>query len=352
MLGFYVLFLTLPLSWASLLRDVELQHHVLTTTRQSSLLDCSAACLTDMCCLSFNFFQPTLECQLNYKTKDQSPNDFVQKKGSFYRNKATIPVTLAGVCGTYKCLSCETCRVLPGRNDCVLREGNVIEVPRYRRSGSLSSVTHNCDDVMASNPCTGRYTLTAPEVTNVTVFCDMATLSGGWLVFQKRMDGSEEFYRTWNEYKNGFGDVNREFWLGNEIIHQITSRTVYELRIELEDFEGNSRYAIYSTFSLGSEAENYTLHIGSYSGDAGNALGSFNGVPFSTKDMDLDSYKYSCAKRFHGAWWYIACHSSNLNGWYLRGPTKIYATGVVWSPWKGQYYSLKRSEMKIRPVLV
>ncbi|XP_041374856.1 ficolin-2-like [Gigantopelta aegis] len=207
-------------------------------------------------------------------------------------------------------------------------------------------------DVMASNPCTGNYTLTAPEVTNLAVFCDMATASGGWLVFQRRMDGSEEFYRTWNEYKDGFGDITREFWLGNDIIHKITSQGIYELWIDLEDFEGNTRYAMYSPFSLGSEAENYTLHIGSYSGDAGGALTSYNGVPFTTKDNDLDSSDGNCATIFHGAWWYKSCHSSNLNGWYLGGPTTIYAQGVVWSYWKGHHYSLKRSEMKIRPIVV
>ncbi|XP_041374938.1 ficolin-2-like [Gigantopelta aegis] len=202
---------------------------------------------------------------------------------------------------------------------------------------------------MASHPCTGVYTLTAPEVNNVSVFCDMTTLGGGWLMFQRRMDGSEDFYRTWNEYRYGFGDVDREFWLGNEIIHQVTSRAVYELRIDLDDFEGNTRYAMYSPFSLASEVENYTLHVGSYSGDAGNSLGWINGVPFSTKDMDLDSNEHgSCAVIYHGAWWYTACHSVNLNGRYLGGLTKEFATGVVWMNWKGYYYSLKRTEMKIR----
>ncbi|XP_041375041.1 ficolin-3-like [Gigantopelta aegis] len=318
MFGFCFLFLSLPLSWSSLLRDVELQHHVLKTTRQSSRMDCSAACLTDMCCASFNFFQPTLECQLNSKTKDESPNDFAKKKGSFYRNKATIPVSLAGVCGMNKCLSCGTC----------IQSGNrtkecTTESPCYWLSGPGSFVRHNCDDVMENYPCTGIYTLTAPEVTNVAVFCDMTTLPGGWLVFQRRRDGSEEFYRTWNQYKDGFGGVDTEFWLGNEIIHQITSRAVYELRIELEDFEGNMRYAMYSPFSLGSEAENYTLHIGSYSGDAGDALGEFNSYPFTTRDVDLDSWSGNCAETFHGAWWYKHCHSCNLNGLYLGGPTDI-----------------------------
>ena len=90
MAGFILTFFFVSLSWASLLRDVELQNHALTTTRQSSLLDCSAACLVDTCCLSFNFFQPTLECQLNSRTKEQNPSDFVPKKGSFNRNKDDI----------------------------------------------------------------------------------------------------------------------------------------------------------------------------------------------------------------------------------------------------------------------
>ncbi|XP_041374736.1 ficolin-1-like [Gigantopelta aegis] len=156
-------------------------------------------------------------------------------------------------------------------------------------------------------------------------------------VFQRRMDGSEDFYRTWNEYRDGFGDVEREFWVGNEIIHKITSRAVYELRIDLEDFEGNTRYAMYSPFSLASEAEKYTLHIGLYNGDA---------------DLDLDLNPFTnCAVRFHGAWWYNSCHACNLNGLYLGGPTHTYAEGVTWDGWRGQYYSLKRTEMKIRPII-
>ena len=90
------------------------------------------------------------------------------------------------------------------------------------------------------------------------------------------------------------------------------------------------------------------------SGDAGDSLSNHNHMMFSTKDRDNDRKsgsgrsKYSCARHFKGAWWYKHCHSSNLNGLYLRGKHTSYADGVIWSHWRGYYYSLQKTEMKIR----
>lgn len=53
--------------------------------------------------------------------------------------------------------------------------------------------------------------------------------------------------------------------------------------------------------------------------------------------------------RFKGAWWYTACHASNLNGFYHAGEHESYADGVNWRPWHGYYYSLKKTAMMIRP---
>ncbi|XP_078686987.1 fibrinogen C domain-containing protein 1-like [Branchiostoma floridae x Branchiostoma belcheri] len=186
---------------------------------------------------------------------------------------------------------------------------------------------------------------------SIGVFCDMGTDEGGWTVFQRRQDGSEDFYRGWADYKAGFGKLDGEFWLGNDKLHQLTSQAQYELRVDLEDFEGNSAYAQYQVFTVGSEAGHYILTVEGYNGTAGNSMdSSHNGFPFSTKDRDYDGSSGSCAQAYKGAWWYAACHHSNLNGLYHGGSHTSYADGVNWSAWKGHYYSLKHTEMKIRPI--
>ena len=87
---------------------------------------------------------------------------------------------------------------------------------------------------------------------------------GGWTVFLKRFDGSVDFKTTWENYKNGFGSVNEEFWLGNEMLTRITNSGTYTLRIDLIDFDDEAAYAKYPNFVISSEADNYKLSIGMY----------------------------------------------------------------------------------------
>nr|XP_039257821.1 microfibril-associated glycoprotein 4-like [Styela clava] len=190
-----------------------------------------------------------------------------------------------------------------------------------------------------------------PTYSKLEVFCDLETDGGGWMVFQRRTSGSTDFYNTWNEYVNGFGNKDDEYWLGLENFYHLTRDNDYELRIDLEDWDGNKKYAKYSHFKIGGRNSKYTLSVGGYTGDAGDSLSGHNGQRFTTKDQDNDSYSGNCAVSFKGAWWYFKCHSSSLNGYYFKGGVhKSYADGVEWSSWKGAYHSLKVTEMKIRPI--
>jgi len=173
----------------------------------------------------------------------------------------------------------------------------------------------------------------------------MRTDGGGWTVFQRRQDGSVDFYRGWNNYKVGFGQLTAEFWLGNDKIHRLTASRPSSLRVELEDWKGGKVYAKYGKFNIADEQAQYRLEVGSYSGTAGDSLAFHNNMAFSTKDRDNDRSRSHCAESYTSAWWYNGCFDSNLNGKYTAGPN-----GVRWLHWKKAHGSLKFTEMKLRPL--
>ena len=178
----------------------------------------------------------------------------------------------------------------------------------------------------------------------------METDGDGWTVFQRRQDGSVNFSRIWTDYKTGFGDLEGEYWLGLDKINRLTTANGNgqrnTLRIDLGDFEGNKRYAKYTTFRVLNSSTNYRLNIGGYSGDATDSLQRHNNMMFSTNDRDNDIYVQGhCANIYKGGWWYDRCHEANLNGLYS---STTYGEGINWRYWRGYYYSLKFTEMKVR----
>ena len=170
----------------------------------------------------------------------------------------------------------------------------------------------------------------------------MHTDGGDWTVFQRRQDGSVDFYRGWNDYKAGFGQLTAEFWLGNDKIHRLTASRPSSLRVELEDWSGVKTYAKYGKFNIGDEQAQYRLEVGSYSGTAGDSLTYHNNRMFSTRDRT----SVNCAVKYTGAWWYEHCHYSNLNGQYLGD--KSDNRGARWQHFRDRL-SLKFTEMKLRP---
>ena len=196
----------------------------------------------------------------------------------------------------------------------------------------------------------GKYWITIPDTSEtLNVYCDQETDGGGWLVFQRRQDGSVDFYRDWEDYKAGFGEISGEFWLGNDHLHSLTQEQ-QELRVDLVDFNDTTAFAKYSTFGVGSESEKYALTVNGFSGTAGDGLGYHNGSSFSTMDRDNDGRSDSCVLKIRkGAWWHKSCGYSNLNGIYYDS-VKNYWTVVGWYKWKNdKWESLKKTEMKIRP---
>ncbi|XP_016891986.1 fibroleukin isoform X2 [Cynoglossus semilaevis] len=192
--------------------------------------------------------------------------------------------------------------------------------------------------------------------------CDMETAGGGWTVVQNRHDGSLNFNRTWQEYREGFGSPQGEHWLGNAALHALTSTGQHQLRIELEDWHHQRRHATYNNFKVASETQRYRLTAREYSGDAGNALSyskryNHDGRSFSTADRDNDRYAAgNCGQYYGTGWWFDACLAANLNGRYYRGRYSGVTNGIYWGTWyiltdgrTGERYSFKKVEMKTRP---
>ncbi|XP_052083700.1 microfibril-associated glycoprotein 4-like [Mytilus californianus] len=209
-----------------------------------------------------------------------------------------------------------------------------------------STLPRECSDIQGQHP-NGVYKIYPDGISPVSVFCDMHTENGKWTVIQRRLNGSVNFEQNWDTYKEGFGYPNGEYWLGNDIIHEITVHNRHELRIDMEDFEGHTKYAKYSLFSVGDETSEYEMTVLGYSGNAGDSLSSHDAMLFTTFDRDNDQSSGNCAKIYHGGWWYLNCHHANPNGRYLSG-TSPYGEGINWYAWHGFHYSLKSVKMMIR----
>ena len=222
----------------------------------------------------------------------------------------------------------------------------------------LNSPTYQClacaaprpdcsDHYKAGFTTSGTYSVDPDGKGAFSVYCDMTTDGGGWTVFQRRQDGSQDFYLGWSEYKAGFGQLTGECWLGLDKIHRLTASRPSELRVELEDWRGGGAYAEYGRFSIGGEQSLYRLSVVSYTGTAGDSMAFHHNMKFSTKDRDNDhNSDVNCAVSQTGAWWYKKNPDVNLNGQYLGNSVSY--KGVNWRYYRNAR-SLKFTEMKLRP---
>ncbi|XP_030081031.1 fibrinogen-like protein 1 [Drosophila hydei] len=186
-----------------------------------------------------------------------------------------------------------------------------------------------------------------PHIEPFLVPCDFKIAGSGWIVIQRRMDGTEDFNRNWEEYKAGFGDLQHEYFIGLEKMHLLTQSQPHELYIQLEDFNNETRYARYSDFLIGSEEESYKIiKVGDFSGNAGDSLIYHIGMKFSTKDRDNDRANNSSAILYKSGWWFNNCRSCNLNELYTTEDVGLRRRGISWNEW--HLNPIKFAQMMIR----
>uniref|UniRef100_A0A8D0LBZ6 Tenascin n=1 Tax=Sphenodon punctatus TaxID=8508 RepID=A0A8D0LBZ6_SPHPU len=214
--------------------------------------------------------------------------------------------------------------------------------------GLLYPFPRDCSQALLNGEsASGLYTIYVNGDTDqpMEVYCDMSSDGGGWIVFLRRHNGKEEFYRNWKTYVAGFGNLRDEFWIGLENLHKITSQGQYELRVDMRD-HGEDAFALYDRFSVGDSKSRYRLKVNGYSGNAGDSMTYHDGRSFSTFDRDSDSAITNCALSYKGAFWYKNCHRVNLMGRY---GDNSHSQGVNWFHWKGHEHSIAFAEMKLRP---
>ncbi|XP_072317210.1 microfibril-associated glycoprotein 4-like [Eucyclogobius newberryi] len=222
-------------------------------------------------------------------------------------------------------------------------------------AATASQFPFDCNDVYkAGLGQDGVYTVyPAGPTSALQVYCDMGRddtdSPAKWTVIQRRMDGTVNFYRKWDDYRSGFGFAGGEHWLGLETMHLMTAGKAYELRVDMEDFEGQRVFAHYASFAVGPESDGYRLRVGTFvKGTAGDSLKIHDNQKFTTFDRDQDTHGNNCAVICFGGFWFEGCFAANPNGVYTWGPSPRYA-GIHWRTFKGLEYSLKTLVMKIRP---
>lgn len=245
-------------------------------------------------------------------------------------------------------------------------------------TGSKSEIDANsCVPFGESPESDAIHPIKVDEAEAFPVLCDSRLAGPGWTVVQRRFDGSVKFYRNWLEYKEGFGNLSGEFFIGLDKLHRMTTSRPHELYVHLTDFNNDIGYAHYDNIVVAGESEAYALReLGAYSGTAGDSMRDNEHQKFTTYDRDNDVSDRNCAETCLGGWWYRNCGQrfvnrltqkhlvrvcflsavlvslfSNLNGQYTQHDDYYDSAehGIYWDEWLGPGYTMQAVQMMIRP---
>uniref|UniRef100_A0A6B0V7C6 Putative ixoderin b5 n=1 Tax=Ixodes ricinus TaxID=34613 RepID=A0A6B0V7C6_IXORI len=210
------------------------------------------------------------------------------------------------------------------------------------------------------NSTSGKFEI-YPLDSPVNVTCDMTSDGGGWTVIQRRTSEEDKEYlfeKEPKDYERGFQTKGGGLWIGNDILHALTSfpNNQQALRIELKRKGATeTTVVLYNKFHVGSKEENYKLTIDKFHGPKGtdyDALSYHSGEKFTIKkSMTGSPDGDSCSPRLSGGWWFKACNKANLNGRNFKNPSSTRALGITWyikDNNESYKYIYDRVEMKIR----
>ena len=221
------------------------------------------------------------------------------------------------------------------------------------RQSTFSDIVNKPKQYKMKNMCGNHHS----TITNV--YCDTVTAGGGWLVIQRRIDGSVDFNRYWSEYEEGFGnlpvddeDTTGEFWIGLRSLHCLTSQGHWELRIDYMLSNKTKGYLSYHHFRVGPASDDYQLSISGFSGNTTDPIigsHSVNNMQFTTRDRDNDKWSIgNCAVGSSigkpGGWWHNSC--SELRPNYLH----YHQNSALWVVLNGRWHSFSFIEIKTRPL--
>ncbi|XP_041360974.1 microfibril-associated glycoprotein 4-like [Gigantopelta aegis] len=281
---------------------VLLAQYTYSITPTNSKLRCAFKCSQDENCLSFHFEKSSLSCHLNMQSSTENCVTMTTNTDAIHFDKVKPSIVcLHGgldINGTCRCVNGfvgPTCGRL--MTDC--SEGYTY--------GYANDAVYNIQP---------PYT-----TTSFPVSCTMNY--GGRTILQYRFDTQLNFYRNWTDYRDGFGSLDSDFWLGLENIYQIVRHRTFEIRFHMSLENGTYYQQRFFDFNITDETGGYAMYFSHNMPSSSNALGdslsTLNGSKFSTWDVDNDNWSNgSCAQLYESGFWFNNCAGCNPNGRLLR----------------------------------
>ncbi|XP_070560010.1 ryncolin-1-like [Ptychodera flava] len=389
--------------------------HQLEVSSTFSIMDCDEKCQGIASCLVYSYSRSTSTCVLYSKEPQLGPGivenvrtlprSYYQKANTCPESRCVNGTTCSSECDVTGHLICTCADGFYGAH-CINRDGSWSEwspwsdcipqmnSPAWQCVGSQTrwractdpppegdgepcngnnttkqycipeneTCPNTCDEILSMGASTsGVYGIKTCMTGNFLVYCDFSNDEEGWVVIQRRYDGSVDFNRSRQDYAEGFGLVTEEFWLGNDYISALTEcdEGNGNLFIELEDWNGSTGYVLYYDFHVADVELDYELGDTLWRIDSDMTLPLYRVDPLEeqvARKFSSARELPSCAGYYNGGWWFIAdgegeCAFSNLNGKYIhvdRGEQPVATEGIIWSYWNDGPLSLKATQMKVR----